>query len=388
MKLRRCASTTIEPRETLSFDLADLMRGGSGARRDFAWTALVPARGAEIVLDDEELVALGRLSEAQWRDAEEIDASSDTLSRLLAKGVIVSDAAELGAARERDDAVRDQYWLPASAAAHYFTRWEGVDADPDSKPPGYDSMQGLIEKLGAPPPAVTARVEPSARVALPAGASDEFDALLARRVTCRNFDVSRPLSAATLGRLLARVYTAQAIMDLEGGEEVLKKHHPSGGGLHPLETYLVLRGVEGVAPGLYHYHVEARALEPLPFAGDLDAFAHRCVGGQRYFAGAPVLIVTTARFERSFWKYRRHAKGYRALLLEAGHASQNLYLSATDVGLGAFITAAINEKEIEAAFGLDPLREGVLCVNGVGYRSSERETVELDPLNQIWPEER
>ena len=38
---------------------------------------------------------------------------------------------------------------------------------------------------------------------------------------------------------------------------------------------------------------------------------------------------------------------------------------------GAFITAAINEREIERALGLDPMREGVLAVTGFGYRGRE-----------------
>ena len=44
--------------------------------------------------------------------------------------------------------------------------------------------------------------------------------------------------------------------------------------------------------------------------------------------------------------------------LEAGHLSQTLYLPATEAGLGAFITGAINEVFLERAFGLDHVREG------------------------------
>ena len=93
-----------------------------------------------------------------------------------------------------------------------------------------------------------------------------------------------------------------------------------------------------------------------------------------------------ARFGRSFWKYRRHAKAYRALLLEAGHASQNFYLAATELGLGAFVTAAVNESDIEAAFGLDPLAEGVILINGLGARGRERAMTEFDPNGQVWDE--
>ena len=75
----------------------------------------------------------------------------------------------------------------------------------------------------------------------------------------------------------------------------------------------------------------------------------------------------------------------RVLLIEAGHIAQNWYLSATAQGLGAYITAAINEVQIEQALGLDPLREGPIAVCGLGLRAPERRTVEFDPNHRIWP---
>jgi hypothetical protein len=60
-------------------------------------------------------------------------------------------------------------------------------------------------------------------------------------------------------------------------------------------------------------------------------------------------FVMTARFARSFWKYRRHAKILRAILLDAGHLSQTFYLVCTQLGLGPYITAAIDDAELERA---------------------------------------
>jgi len=48
------------------------------------------------------------------------------------------------------------------------------------------------------------------------------------------------------------------------------------------------------------------------------------------------------------------------------------------MGLGAFITAAINEIELDQAFGIDGIAEGSLCVVGLGARASERRTLEFD----------
>jgi putative peptide maturation dehydrogenase len=386
MKLRRCAALIIEPHEELSFDLADLIGGGSGARREFQWRALVPWQREAVRLSAEELLALSALSESQWREREalEREVAAAVLDALLAKGVALSDDASARVANERDDSVRAQHWLPVAAAAHYFTRWQGIDTDPEHAVPGYDSMRGLVGKLGAPPPVIHERGPAAARMSLPETSLGELDALLARRVTCRNFDQDAVLARADLACVLARVYGVQGRHGYADAETVVKKNHPSGGALHPLEAYVVVQRVEGLVPGLYHYHAAERALQPLPPVPDLREFVRLCTGGQRYFARAPAIVVMTARFSRSFWKYRRHAKAYRALLLEAGHASQNFYLAATDLGLGAFVTAAVNESDIEAALGLDPLAEGVILINGLGARGTERAMTEFDPNGQVW----
>jgi putative peptide maturation dehydrogenase len=167
--------------------------------------------------------------------------------------------------------------------------------------------------------------------------------------------------------------------------EVLKKTSPSGGALHPTEAYLLVRAVEGLAPGLYHYRAGDHALQPMPFeAGALDRLAWLAVGGQHWFANAHALVVLAPRFERNFWKYRDHPKAYRVAILDVGHLSQTLQLAATTLGLGSFVTAAINEVDIERAFGMDGIAEAPLAVCGVGVRADTMANSELDPNRAVW----
>jgi len=119
-------------------------------------------------------------------------------------------------------------------------------------------------------------------------------------------------------------------------------------------------------------------------AAALRQFIQDMVAQQHWFADAHVVAVLAPRFDRTFWKYRQHAKGYRVVALEAGHLSQTLYLAATDAGLGAFITGAINEKELERAFGLDHVSQGALAICGFGWRGGEMATAELDPAGNVW----
>lgn len=386
MKVRRCAVLFFEPREQVDFDLGLLLSGGDGLRRERQWLALAPHRGEELAVDGGERELLGSLSPSQWVDATSLeDPPGPALERLLAEGLVIADDAAHAPWRERDEALRDTYWHPLAATLHAFTRWSEVDTVQNSKDSGTETAKAMREVLGAPPVEAARRVGDAQRLPLPRSVPTDFDRLLARRATCRNFDPGRPLPMALFAQMLQRVFAAQAEVRVSDDLVFLKKNVPSGGGLHPMECYLIVQHVEGVAPGLYHYQAGEHALEPLP-APDrpIRDFIMDMVAQQHWFADAHVLVVLSPRFDRTFWKYRHHAKGYRVVALEGGHLSQTLYLAATDAGLGAFITGAINEVQLEQAFGLDPIHQGALAICGFGWRAQVMETAELDPAGEVW----
>lgn len=452
MKVRRCAVVFVEPREEVGFDLQELLNGGDGLRRDRRWVALAPHLGEEVEVDADERELLGALSPSQWIDARTLGAYPPAaLRRLLKEGLLVGDGKRHAAHRARDEGLRATYWHPLAATLHAFTRWSGVDAVQNMKDSGTETAVQMREVLGAPPVEAARRADAPSQLKLPRIAATGFDHLLARRVTCRNFDPSRALPFERFAQLMQRVFAAQAEVRISADTVFLKKNVPSGGGLHPIECYLVVQNVEGVAPGLYHYQAVDHALEPLPLpeslraapgatggsstpgvvsatdvtgvpiakarasdgtaqaavehaegsakraspgrgaqpGGEIDPAALRqfvqdMVAQQHWFADAHVVVVLAPRFDRTFWKYRQHAKGYRVVALEAGHLSQTLYLAATDAGLGAFITGAINEKELERAFDLDHVSQGALAICGFGWRGEEMATAELDPAGNVW----
>ena len=69
--------------------------------------------------------------------------------------------------------------------------------------------------------------------------------------------------------------------------------------------------------------------------------------------------------------------------LDAGHLSQTLLLSATELGLGAFVTAAINDGCAERLFGLDGVDIGAVAVCGFGRRAEHAVVREFDPLGRV-----
>lgn len=386
MKVRRCSILHLEPRERVEFNLAGLLAGGDGLTRNCHWIAMAPHLGSEVHVDETECMLLGRISPEAWVESGELgtDAAAP-LRSLLRKGLVIGRHARYAAFRERDEQLRGAHWHPLAATFHAFTRWMGADAVQAMADTGTATAAELRQQLGAPPAEAISRVADGERLALPAQQGNDFDRLLEQRVTCRNFDTARPLPGAMLSGLLGRVFAARSSVRVTEDTVFLKKSSPSGGGLHPIEAYLLLRNVEGFADGLYHYHPLAHALEPLPASAvSIDQLMLDAVAQQHWFADAHVMVILSPRYTRNFWKYRHHAKAYRAIVLEAGHLSQTLYMSATEMGLGAYVTCAINEALLEQVFGLDPMTEGVLAVCGFGWRGTEMVTMELDPAEQIW----
>ncbi|MDI9237911.1 putative peptide maturation dehydrogenase [Lysobacter sp. LF1] len=385
MRIRRCAVVYLEPREQVEFDLSVLLGGGDGLRRDRRWMALAPHLGAEVEVTGAERELLGELSPGQWVEADALADRRDIVERLLREGLLVADTDEHGAMRARDETLRGTYWHPLAATLHAFTRWTGVDTVQNQKDSGTETAVKMRDVLGAPPVEAARRADANALQKLPRLAPTSFDDLLARRTTCRNFDPSRKVPFETFAQVMQRVFAAQAEVRVTDDTVFLKKNVPSGGGLHPMECYLIVQHVEGVEPGLYHYQSQEHALEPVAGPGrPLREFVMDMVAQQHWFADAHVIVLLSPRFDRTFWKYRHHAKGYRVIALEGGHLSQTLYLAATDAGLGAFITGAINEVELEQAFGLNPIHQGALAICGFGWRGQVMETAELDPAERVW----
>ena len=189
----------------------------------------------------------------------------------------------------------------------------------------------------------------------------DFGCLLARRATCRNFDATKRLPHALFAQLLERVFSTQAEVRVSDDTVFLKKTSPSGGGLHPMEAYLIVQHVDGVAPGLYHYQAGEHALEPMPApAAPLREFVMDMVAQQHCFADAHALLLLSPRFDRS-WPRPSWAS--------------------------ALVTSAINEVDIELAFGLDPLAEGPLAICGFGWRNDRMDTAEFDPAGAVWQPE-
>lgn len=192
-----------------------------------------------------------------------------------------------------------------------------------------------------------------------------LDHVLRARSSCRRFS-TESIDRAKLGTLLHAAYGVLDRIDLAG--EFCVRPVPSGGGLYPLELYVLVQHVRDLAGGVYHYvplghRLEVVRPDPLPSHLTSEMFL-----GQPYLVPASAIIVITTVVERSLWKYED--RGYRYILLEAGHVAQNINLSAAALDLASLNLGGFFDEDVMALLKLDQDHEIVLYGVAVGKPSS------------------
>ncbi len=143
-----------------------------------------------------------------------------------------------------------------------------------------------------------------------------------------------------------------------------RRAYPSGGARYTLEAYpLIFKDVEGIPAGAYHYNVKEHALETLAARPFSDEDIARLVT-YPWVQQASALIVITAVFWRAQAKYGE--RGYRYILLEAGHMGQNMYLVSTALGLKCSGLGGTHDTNIESLLQIDGFDESLVYALAVG----------------------
>ena len=161
-----------------------------------------------------------------------------------------------------------------------------------------------------------------------------LEALLQQRRSVREYQEAA-LDLSAIGQLL---WAAQGITDPQGFRTA-----PSAGALYPLELYVVAGNVDGLSPGMYHYHPDKHRLQQTE-AGDLRHMLARAALAQPWVKAAAAVVVVTAVYDRTTGKYGE--RGIRYVHMEVGHAAQNLFLQAEALGLAAVVVGAFEDDAV------------------------------------------
>ena len=150
------------------------------------------------------------------------------------------------------------------------------------------------------------------------------------------------------------------------GHEVKLRAYPSSGALYAVEIYPVVFRVEGLEPAVYHYHAPEHVLEVVRPGLDPARFVSAALPVEREMvAGAAALFCLTGCFPRHEKKYGEG--GYRMLVAETGHISQNLILAATAMRLNARPFGGVFDDLFNRELGLDGEDEQFLLAVLVGH---------------------
>jgi putative peptide maturation dehydrogenase len=365
-----------------------MVRGDVEVKRIPRLLAISILRGTEYAISEDDFQLLSKLPSDRWTNVGKLSSEEqEQVQRLAEQGLVLSteDDPILTELRRKDERLASGPWNIYAALFHSLTTWRDHDlrgrfGDPEELLLQADeAVAAFVERHGRPPPHFH-RVERGGRaVELPlSGRDDGVFAALRLRKTTRAFDPTASLTLEELAIVCYEVFGCHGLLAIGEDVTALKKTSPSGGSLHPIEAYVLVRNVDGIDPGLYHYRTDEHSLETLESltSDEAEELAAEFVCGQTYFASAGALFVLVARFDRIFWKYRKHLRAYGVLLLDAGHLSQTLYLVCAELGLGAYVTAAINGANIGDRLDLDEFAEGAIAVCGCGKPAREPSALE------------
>jgi SagB-type dehydrogenase family enzyme len=182
-----------------------------------------------------------------------------------------------------------------------------------------------------------------------------LEALLQQRRSVREFP-ERALSLGQIGQLL---WAAQGITHGAGYRTA-----PSAGALYPLELYVVVGHVSGLAKGIYHYQPHAHTLIKTGNSDVREALAEAALF-QSSVEQAAVVIVFTAVTARTAKKYGERAERY--VHIEVGHAAENLFLQAESLGLATVVVGAFHDQEVSRVLHL-PAGQAPLLLMPVGHK--------------------
>ena len=202
--------------------------------------------------------------------------------------------------------------------------------------------------------------------------TDNLLSLLQKRKSHRIY-TEQPISLLQLSFLL---WASQGIKGRRGRAYATLRTVPSGGARHSYETYLVIRQVEGLKPGVYHYLPEENALELLHTDDDLTQKAVDSLAGQKWAGRASVVFYWAMDAYRAEWRYGIYS--HRVALIDAGHIGENLTLAAEALGLGSCGIAAIYHELCCQLLEIDGENEFAVYAMPVGTIAPKDAAAEQD----------
>lgn len=179
-------------------------------------------------------------------------------------------------------------------------------------------------------------------------------------------------------RRSVRKFTAQAIhknqlefilwsacseLKLSSHSDYVSRTIPSAGGIYPISVYVFCLKVNGVESGIYRYNAQEHSLIHLNLSLP-DKIEDYFITQHVDYHSSNVLIFLSAFPHLSLAKYGD--RGYRYLLLEAGHIGQNICLAAVACGLSTTVLGGFEDDRLRNLLHLPLKGEWIVYSTVIG----------------------
>jgi len=147
-------------------------------------------------------------------------------------------------------------------------------------------------------------------------------------------------------------------------ETVDIRNVPSSGSRNPLETYFVASDVEGLETGLYRYLPKSHSIVAERIDSGLTLEMSTASLNFKVVTRAAITFIWVAVPYRTVWAMGN--RGYRCVLIEAGHICQNLILAAAGLGFEVAPIDLFHDELIATLADLDPETQWPVYLAAVG----------------------
>jgi SagB-type dehydrogenase family enzyme len=185
-----------------------------------------------------------------------------------------------------------------------------------------------------------------------------FEHTVYKRRSMRSY-TEKSLSFDGLSRLLYFTYG----ITTDEGKNLFFRAAPSAGACYPIDLFIAVRDVKGLADGIYIYDVLKNSLRAHRAGSFQGALAKACYD-QSFIAEAHVVIACVAKWSRTLTRYGK--RGYRYVYMDAGHIAQNAYLEATYLDLKPCAIGSFDDVELNRIFNVDGKEQTVIYLISVG----------------------
>ena len=137
--------------------------------------------------------------------------------------------------------------------------------------------------------------------------------------------------------------------------------------MYTIEIYPIILNINELPTGIYHYIPNDNILEKLRGLSRKEVIDAALPPEREMLNGISAMICLSAVFKRHEYKYGEG--GYRMMVAEAGHISENLILAATSLGIQARPFGGVFDDFINNIFRFNPNEEQFVLSVILGYAS-------------------